>query len=123
MKKGREGKKGAPCILPSPRPDPALLAGQGRGSYSHQLQGCCAFLMQTVAGVPSPALPTKPEIPPPWVPAHTLGPEISETPVIPKANTNRPNYINGENLVQMLSRQERRLAGRSQDSSPGTHLL
>ena len=64
MKKGREGRKGAPCILPSPRPDPALLPGQGRGSYSHRLGGCCAFLMQTVASVPSPALSTKSEIPP-----------------------------------------------------------
>lgn len=64
MKKGREGRKGSPCILPSTRPDPELLPGQGRDSHSHQLGGCCAFLMQTVAGVPSLVLSTKPEISP-----------------------------------------------------------
>lgn len=52
-----------------------------------------------------------------------MGPEISEIPVILKANTNRPNYIKGENLVQMLSRQERRLAGQSQASSSRNTLV
>lgn len=46
--KGRKGRLGAD-ILQSSRPDLALLPQPGRRWLSHQLVGCCAVSMQTVA--------------------------------------------------------------------------
>lgn len=133
-RKGRS-KGGEPsCILPSSRPEPAPLAGQGRRSLSHQLGGCCASIAKTVEGILFLTLPAKPAILslkaqfPTTLGSRTyFRPEISETPVIPKfkvkANINRSTYIKGENLVQMLSRQERRLIGRGQASSSRNMLV
>lgn len=133
-RKGRsEGGKPS-YILPSSRPEPAPLAGQGRRSLSHQLRGCCAGIVKTVADILFLTLPAKPAILSPKAqfpttlgPSTYFRPEISETPVIPKfkvkANINRPTYIKGENLVQMLSRQERRLVGRGQASSSRNVLV
>ena len=132
---GQEEKEGSP-------PDSSPAGGDQDCSQDRAgppfppVGGCYAVLVQPVAGglfltSPSPAKPEIPSVkaqfcPLPWAPEYTSGLKFQRHHSyhnLKSVKTNGPNYTKGENLVQMLSRQERRLVGRGQASASQNTLV
>lgn len=133
---GQEEKEGSP---PASFPPPGWAQDCSQDKAGHPFPpagGCCAVVVQPVAcGLfPTPPSPAKPETPSvkaqffplPWAPAYTSGLKFQRRHSyhnLKSVNTNGPNYTKGENLVQMLSRQERMLVGRGRASSSQNTLV